>query len=714
MSTQLEKKQFEANIDELMNIIINSFYSNRDVFLRELISNSSDANDKQRYYDLKNGVLNKEYNIRINPLAIEKCLLIEDDGVGMNHEELINNLSTIASSGTKQFVKSLADRTISSDQIGQFGVGFYSAFLVADKVDVITRKKGESVLKWSSDANKFYTIEVLPDEEFLEHGTKIILYLKEDALSYLEESNLRKIVNQYSSFILYPVHLFVEKEIEVEDDEVEDTKVEDTKAKDTNVEDTNVEDTTKCPNGNEGEEGFKGDDDSEEPVVEELDENYISDDENTEENENQKEKSKPKKKQKINEWEKINGDQPIWYNKPSENTDESYETLYKTISKDWEKPLYWRHFQTEGAYEFRGILFIPSKLPFDLLGDRNRDKRNIKLYVKKVLVLNELDKEMLPDWMNFVVGIIDSADLPLNVSREMLQQNKIVKAMKNQLKKQVMNMMNDLFANDEKYNKFYESFHRHVKLGIHEGDETLLSFLKIKNNRNNELISFDQYVEEYCKEGENKSIYYVTGTNVAENTIARLYTSKGYCVLYFDEPIDEFMLQRTNKYKEFDLVNICKDHTTPWQSSETTKEEEEELKKFCEWSKTKLNDTNIEDVKISTKLIDANDDPLFVLSSKWGWTGNMEKIMASQPLGDTKSMMFMKGKRIVELNLNHPVILQIKENYESNEDLAITNLRILYNCGLLAAGFPLENTTDFLSTIYGALKRTPVVDHVAT
>jgi len=699
MSTQLEKKQFEANIDELMNIIINSFYSNRDVFLRELISNSSDANDKQRYFDLKNGIVNKEYNIRINPLAIEKCLLIEDDGVGMNHEELINNLSTIASSGTKQFVKSLADRTISSDQIGQFGVGFYSAFLVADKVDVITRKKGESVLKWSSDANKYYTIEVLPDEEFLDHGTRIILYLKEDALSYLEESNIRKIVNQYSSFILYPVQLYIEKEIEVEDDTVNESEVENTSG-------------TECQNGNEGEEGADGETtelDNEEPTVEELDENYISDEE---EGENPKEKSKPKKKEKINEWEKINGDQPIWYNKPSENTDEDYEALYKTISKDWEKPLYWRHFQTEGAYEFRGILFIPSKLPFDLLGDRNRDKRNIKLYVKKVLVLNELDKEMLPDWMNFVVGVIDSADLPLNVSREMLQQNKIVKAMKNQLKKQVMNMMNDLFANDEKYNKFYESFHRHVKLGIHEGDETLLSFLKIKNNKNDDLISLDQYVEEYCQggqEGEKKSIYYITGTNVTENTIAKLYTNKGYCVLYFDEPIDEFMLQRTNKYKEFDLVNICKDHTTPWQSSETTEEEKEELKKFCEWSKSKLNDTNVEDVKISTKLIDAKDDPLFVLSSKWGWTGNMEKIMASQPLGDTKSMMFMKGKRIVELNVNHPVILKIREDYQSNEDLAINNLRILYNCGLLAAGFPLENTTDFLSTVYGALNRSTIV-----
>lgn len=683
MST-LEKKQFEANIDELMNIIINSFYSNRDVFLRELISNASDANDKQRYFDLKNGIVNKEYNIRIDPINHEKTLIIEDDGIGMNHQELINNLSTIASSGTKQFVKSLAEK---SDQIGQFGVGFYSAFLVADSVDVYTRKQGEQLLKWSSDANKYYTIEELHDFEFSEHGTRIVLHLKEDAQSYLEESNIRKIVNQYSSFILYPVKLYIEKEIEEDiENEIDNSK-----------ENEDIVEESK-----------------EEVVVEELNENEEDIESDIVDDTESKNKEKPKKKVKVNEWEKINGDQPIWYNKSSENTDESYESLYKTISKDWEKPLFWRHFQTEGAYEFRGILFIPSKTPFDLLGDRNRDKRNIKLYVKKVLVLNELDKEMLPDWMNFVTGIIDSADLPLNVSREMLQQNKIVKAMKSQLKKQVMNMMNDLFANDEKYNKFYESFHRHIKLGIHEGDESLLSFLKIKNSKNEELISLEQYVEENCKvdeanpENTNKSIYYITGTNAEENAIVKLYKTKGYTVLYFDEPIDEFMLQRTNKYKDYELVNICKDHTTPWKLDDVSEEEKEEQKKFCDWIKSTIDDGNIEDVKISTKLINDQDDPLVVLSSKWGWTGNMEKIMSAQPLGDTKSMMFMKGKRIVELNLNHPVIQRIKENYEITEEQSKTDSKILYQCGLLAGGYPMDNTNNFIHNIYETLNRSVV------
>jgi molecular chaperone HtpG len=668
MSPSPEKKPFEANISELMNIIINSFYSNKDVFLRELISNSSDAIDKQRHFDLQKSIVDKEYQIKINPFSYEKCLVIEDNGVGMNEEEIVNNLSTIASSGTKEFVKSLSTK---SDQIGQFGVGFYSAFLVADQVDVYTRKEGEDLYKWSSDANQFYTIEkVDASEDFPTHGTRIVLHLKEDCLTYSEEQTIRRIVSQHSSFILYPIHLHIEKTIEVEEPEEEIVEEEEGETKD-------------------------------EVVVEEVD---VEDGESKKPEEEPA--KKPKKTEKVREWEKVNGDRPIWYNSSSDVSDESYESLYKTLSKDYEKPLYWRHFQTEGNYEFRGILYIPSKVPFDMLGDRNRDKRNIKLYVKKVLVLNELEKEMLPDWMNFVVGVIDSADLPLNVSREMLQQNKIVKAMKTQLKKQVMNMMNDLFANEEKYRQFYQSFHRHIKLGIHEGDETLMSFLKIKNNKNDQLISLEQYVDEHLHDEQQKSIYYVTGTEPSDNLFGKLYTQKGYCVLYFDEPIDEFMLQRASKFKEYELVNICKDHTTPWQTEASSPEESEAIKSFMEWTKTTINDSNVDSVKPSTKLVEETDVPIYVLSSKWGWTGNMEKIMAAQPLGDNKQMSFMKGKRVVELNLAHPIVKNLRSTFETDETKAKSDLKILYQCGLLAAGYPVENTVSFVNDIYSSLGTT--------
>jgi len=663
--SNIDKKPFEANISELMHIIVNSFYSNRDVFLRELISNSSDAIDKQRHFDLQNGIVGNEYAIRVNPLSTEKCLVLEDDGVGMDETDLVKHLSTIATSGTKEFVKNLTEK---SDQIGQFGVGFYSAFLVADQVDVYTRKKGCDLYKWTSDANQYYTIEKLDNVEFPENGTRIVLHLKEDSTFYLEEATLRRIISQYSSFILHPISLYIEKTVEVKEEEPE-TKEEIIE------EEVEVED----------EEG--------KVTVEEVDE------EETKE-EQVKEKPAPKT-EKVQEWEKMNGEPPIWYSKASDVSEEQYHALYKTISKDWEKPLYWRHFQTEGAYEFRGILFIPSKLPFDMLGDRNRDKRNIKLYVKKVLVLNELDKEMLPDWMNFVTGVIDSADLPLNVSREMLQQNKIVKALKSQLKKQVMNMMNDLFSNDDLYNKFYESFSRHVKLGIHEGDESLMSFLKIKNSKNDQQISLESYVEEHLV-GEQKSIYYVTGTEATENVFTKLYVSKGYTVLFFDEPIDEFMLQRTTKFKDFELVNICKDHTTPW-ANETTEEEKEEQKAFLEWAKNTITDSNVESVKISTRLISEDDQPACVLSTKWGWTGNMEKIMAAQPLGDNKSMAFMKGKRILELNSQHPIVKRVFANYTTDEFRAKSELGLLYQCSLLAGGYPVENTNAFVNDIYSAL-----------
>jgi HSP90 family molecular chaperone len=276
----VEKKSFEANISELMNMIINSFYSNRDVFLRELISNSSDAIDKQRHFDLQNSIIGKEYGIRINPLSTEKCLVLEDDGVGMDENDLVSHLSTIATSGTKEFVKSLAEK---SDQIGQFGVGFYSAFLVADQVDVYTRKNGGDLFKWSSDANQFYTIEKLT-EEFPSNGTRIVLHLKEDCDDYLQESTIRRIINQYSSFILHPISLFIEKTVEIKEETPAVT-----------------------------EEIVEEDETKDEVVVEEVDP------------ENEQETKAPEPKtEKIQEWEKMNTESPIWYNKAADTTAEQY------------------------------------------------------------------------------------------------------------------------------------------------------------------------------------------------------------------------------------------------------------------------------------------------------------------------------------------------------------------------------------------------------
>ena len=750
-----EQRKFQTDISELLNLIINSFYSNKDVFLRELISNASDAIDKQRYLDLTKSIVNKEYKITIDPISLEKRLIIEDNGIGMSNEDLIQNLSTIAKSGTKEFVKSLNEK---SDMIGQFGVGFYSAFLVSNSIDIYTRKEGQNIYHWYSDANQYYSIEEVSDENvFLSsHGTKIILNIKDDCLDYLQETNLRKIISRYSSFILHPIELYVEKEIDdpnyvpppvVEqpsstEDVEQPSSTEDVEQPSSteDVEQPSSTEDVEQPSSTEDVEQPSSTEDVEQPSSEEIepssteeieqplstedvpslsdnedvivedvsdnsdDEDEIDSDKLEQQLKTEETKTETIPKIKVKEFQKINGNFPIWYAKPNEVEPSEYENLYKTLSRDWEKPLYWRHFQTEGSFEFKGILYIPKKPQMDLFGgEKNKEKRNIKLYVKKVLVLNELDKEMMPDWMNFVVGVIDSADLPLNVSREMLQQTKVLKALKNQLKKQVMNMMNDLLSNQQKYDEFYESYHKNIKLGIHEGDDSLLNFLQIKNSRDNNMIHLDQYIEEYRKDENQKEIYFITGKDAESSIFVKIYKENGYNVLYFDEAIDEFMLQRLTKYKEYNLVNIAKDHTSPWKTNTINEEEKERLDSLCKWIKEKLEDTNLDEVKLSNKLVKETDEPACVMSSRWGWTGNMEKIMMSQPLSEGSNFSFMKGKRILEINTMHPFIKQLLDNYETEESESTQKVQLLYQCSLLSAGYPLMDTNHFVKNVYSVL-----------
>lgn len=658
-----ERLTFQADISELMNLIVHAFYSNRDVFLREIVSNASDALDKQRHNDLQQNILNECYRIRLS--TNENQLIVEDTGIGMSREDLVDNLSTIARSGTKQFIKSLQEK---SDQIGQFGVGFYSVFLVASFVEVYTQKKGCPIYKWTSDAQDYYTLESVSEGEFeAGHGTRIVLTLKDDAKEYLEHATVRRIISTHSSFITYPIELWVTREVEVKTEE-----------------------------GKNEEEIVEDEGDS--------DQNVVVEDENTEENvvvEDEAVEKEPPKKETIQEWETINGDKPVWSLSPSDVSEEAYHTLYKTLSHDYETPLFYRHFQTEGAFEFRGILFIPQRAPFDVLGERNREKRRIRLYVKKVLVLNELDKEMLPDWMNFVVGVIDSPDLPLNVSREMLQQTKVLQAMKSQLKKQILTMVTSLLEDHpEKYTTFYDGFQRNIKLGIHEGDETLLRFLRLELV-DGSTVTLDDYIEK-CQEGQ-KSIYYATGPEAGKNILSQLYTDKGYNVILFKEPIDEFVLQRVNKYKEYDLVNISKEHQVPWAAEIENKDSED----FCKWVQEKLGDSTVEKVRVSVSLTEPTHSACCVVSSKFGWTGNMEKIMMAQPLTDPKTMMWMKGKKIWELNWNHPVVRRCHEIFSETPDTTDENLvkkiRLLYQSSLLSAGYPIEGSAEFINHVVECL-----------
>jgi len=704
----VETREFQADIHELLNLIVHSFYSNRDIFLRELVSNASDALEKQRQLDIQRSRLNEVYEIRIDPLSLEKQLLIVDNGVGMSEEDVITKLSTIAKSGTKELL-SKWNKESTTDLIGQFGVGFYSAFLVATTVDVLTRSEGQPYVHWVSNADPYYTLEVLdeneiPEQDRMEHGTRILISIKSDCEDYLNESTIRKVLNQYSSFIRHPIYLLVEKEREIKTEEEPVTTNEETEAVVTTNEETEATVTTE-------EEEATVTTEEEEAITEENDSEVVLEDMEGSEDEEDTATPPPAptpakeiQKEKYRDWDRLNENTPIWYRPIAENQKEDYESLYKSLTGNWEAPLFWRQFQTEGTFEFRGILFVPSRAPFDMMG-KYQEKRKIQVYVKRVLILSDLERDMLPDWMGFITGVIDSSDLPLNASREMLQQTAVVKAMKSQLKKQILTMLSELYTKDELYSKFYAEFHKNLKLGIHEGDESLLTYLRVKNSKDEKDISLEDYIQDYRVNEDQKTIYYVTETNENTSSLGKVYIEKGYTLIRFTDAIDEFMLQKVSKFKELDLVNINKDHSVPWESTSTTSEETDTTQKteFCQWLKDQIQDVDIDQVRISTKLVQSSDDPGLLLASKWGWTGSMETIMKAQPLQDNRSMSFMKGKKSLEINWNHPYIQELFQNYSQTPDEK-KNVSLFYYGCLISAGYPIEKKLEVSQSIFQALQ----------
>ena len=633
---------FQADIKELMNLIINSFYSSRDIFLRELLSNSSDAIEKQKYQDLKNGKLREEYKIKISFHKDNRILMITDNGIGMSKEDLIKNLSTIAKSGTKEFIRKFQEKKDS--QIGQFGVGFFSSYLVADNVCIWSKTK--ECLKWNqweSDATdefKITELEEFQNDELTTNGTILLLSMKDDAYEYLEEEKLISIIEKHSSFISYPIFLQVERKVKKKIEEQVDNEV---------VEEGRVD--------NE--------------VVEEgrVDNEVIEETEET-----------------VQEWKHINNKEALWYRDSQELTFDDYNKFYKVIKEPLGDCLFYRHFKTEGNYEFRGILFVPASVPFNFLNTQSRECRDIKLYVKKVLVLDRLDNTMLPDWLNFVCGVIDCPDLPMNVSREMLQQSSILRVLRNQLKKQAINMLMDLQNDEVKYNTFYEYFHKNLKLGLHEGDEKLLTFLRFTLYGDNfKKWSLEKYISEKLQDGQKK-IYYICNN---ETPLLYSYHSRGYSVIHFKDSIDEFMMQRLYKYKGYEFINIGKEHELPWDTGNIEVEEE----KFSNYLLKKLNSENVEKVKMTNIFLES--DIGCITSSKFGMTGNMENLMKSQPLGGGNTGI--KGQQRLELNFNHPIIQKLKDYYDNDrENNSVFKLiDTVYQCCLLNSGFQIEKPNEF-------------------
>ena len=683
-----EQFTFKAEINELMNMIIHNFYSNKDIFLRELVSNASDAINKLKHTSLQDKQLLGDFYdflIRIKVNKELKQIMIEDTGIGMSKDDLVNNLGTIAKSGTKEFMKKLSgsdDSNTSSNLIGQFGVGFYSAYLIADTVKVITRRAGTNeIWEWESSGNGSFTLKQLDAGEYnLIRGTQIFLNVKEDSEEYLDATKITEIIQKHSSYITYPILLYTLKSKEVPDDSVEPVVEQ-------SVEPV-VEQSDESVVEQSDESVVKQ---SVEPVVEDAE----SDDENMTET-----KSTPEQKMKTiqeESWDKINSE-PVWTRPNSEVTQEEYESFYKSLSGDWDKSLTHAHFKAEGNVEFTSVLFIPSRAPFDLFEKRQR--KNIKLYVKKVLITDDC-KDLCPEWLNFVSGIVDSSDLPLNASRELLQQSKVLKQISKHLVKKTIEMISELADDKEKYKTFYENFDKNLKLGIHEEStqrEKLVEFLRYTTSKG-EMVSFSDYKS---RMGEGQpGIYYITGESIKalENSpFVDKLKKKDWEIIYMADPIDEYIVQHLDKYQDIKLINVSKDDLQITEDSEEEKQDLTQFEQLCQKIKSVLGE-RIDQVKVSTKI---ESQPAIIVNPM-GMSANMERILKAQALAGKNPMMSnMFSRKSMEINPSHPIMKKLSESLDDSTqtDSLEQLVEIIYESALLSSGYQVEDINGYLKKVY--------------
>merc|ERR1711937_10995 len=700
--------------------IINSLYTDKQVFLRELISNSADALEKARFHSVQDESFlgdTKDLEVKIEYDADAKTVSIIDTGVGMSKADLINNLGTVAKSGTTNFLEAMAEGA-DANLIGQFGVGFYSAFLVADKVTVASKCNEDPVQHvWESSADASFTVVDDPRGNTLGRGSRVTLHLKEDSHEYLSEDKLKDTAKKYSQFIQFPIYVKVKKEVDADTEEDDDDDKED----------------------------------------EEKDDVETSDDDEKEEDEKKK---KPKKKT-VFEWEQVNTQKAIWLRAKEDVTEEEYNEFYKGISKDYLDPLAYTHFNAEGEIEFKSILFVPKKAPFDMMDNYWTKKSEVKLYVRRVLVAEKFD-ELLPRYLNFVRGVVDSDDLPLNVSREQLQQNKIMKVISKKLVRKVLELMKKLAKEDDSgedddeekedddekeekeekteeekkdkkdeestWAKFYKEFNKNLKMGCYEDDSNrskLSKLLRFKSTKSEDKdVSLDKYLDRMAESQE--SIYYMSGESMETMLKApalQIFKKKDLEVLMLSDHLDEPCIQKLADYEGKKFVSIQK-------ADVKLDETEEEKKRFSklkdmykpltDWWKDTLTEVTekgamkdagvkVEKVEISKRL---TDSPVVVVTSQFGYSAQQEKIMKAQAFQNKDQLSMMSGRKTLEINPNHPVVVDLLSKIKADKEdkAAKDTAQVLFQTALIESGYEIADPSALVNRVYRLMSKELGVD----
>lgn len=631
-----ETRQFKTEVQQLLHLIIHSLYSNQEIFIRELISNASDAIDKARFKEQTEPDLfadDNDYHIRLAADKEAKTFTVTDNGIGMTFDEVNDNIGTIAQSGTAAFMEALEksknETGLSPELIGQFGVGFYSAFIVADKVRLDTKAPGqEKGVRWESDGQGEYTLEEIDKAE---RGTQITLFLKdpeEGEQDFTEEYTIRNVVKKHSDFVTYPIIMNVEASEPIPENEI-------------------VKDTDGKPIG----------------------ETY----------------------RKVRKDETLNSMKAIWAKSKEDVTEDEHKEFYKHISHNWDDPCEIIHKKFEGVTEYDVLMYLPSKAPFDMF--RPERKHGMQLYCKRVFIMDDC-KELLPEYLGFVQGIVDAPDLNLNVSREILQEDRLVRNIRKNLVKQVFGVLEGM--EDEKYIEFYEEFGQALKAGIpsdYDNKERLGSLLRYKTTKSGDkYVTLDQYIENMQE--DQKEIYYITGENLASlvnSPLLEALKAKDYEVLLMVDPIDEWVTQSLPEYKEKKLKSAEKGDLNLEKVDDEKKNEYSALLSFL---KGKL-ESKVKDVVVSNRL---KDSVSCLTGDEWAMSAYMEKILKAS------GQKAPDQKRALEVNVNHPVMEKIKSVFESDTTNSVLTdyCDLLYDIAVISEGGKLDNPARF-STLVGDL-----------